>query len=276
MATLVKDDSLQFQKAREVFVTKRRAVPGQRKSEDDDKTIYDTEKAGQGALNELEQELSPEHQKIASEQRKNMLDLMGVGSSWLRWQAEEQGNPGIVFDPKYLMEMYSSLPLLAYTGAKKQAYSQKIRSVEISASFLSQLIGFTVAAGTGLADFRTFLTDLQGGIKAGVTITDKPYSTFTTAMVYVMDQATKDLEIRLDGYMVNFNASSTIVKTNCASVEVVDIEFQYQYVRAPFLYHKLDNPETKKLWDDFINDADKDDLERAKNKFKKKSIEPKL
>jgi len=274
MDTAVKDDVLKLQKAYDFYVTKRRAVPGARTSED--KTIYDTEKVGQGALNELEQTLSAEQQKIATAQRKNMLDLMGVGSAWLRSEAAEQGNPGIVFDPAYLMDMYSNLPLLAYTGAKKVGYSQKIRSVEIAASFLSQLIGFAVAAGTGLTDFRSFLTDLQDGIKAGVKITDKPYSTFTTAMVYVQDPATKELEIRLDGYMINFNASSTIVDVKCATVEVVDISFQYQYVRAPFLYHKLDNPDTKKLWDDFINDADKDDLDRAKNKFKKKSIEPKL
>jgi hypothetical protein len=275
MSTAVKDDVLKLQKAYDFFVTKqRRAIPGQRKAADDDKTIYDTDKAGQGALTELEQTLPPNLLDIAQEQRKNMLDLMGVGSAWLRGEAAEKKNPGIVFDPKYLMEMYSSLPLLAYTGAKTVKYSEKIRSVEIAGAFLGQLIGFAVSAGTGLADFRSFLTALQEGIKAGVKVTERAYSTFTTAMVYVQDQATKDLEIRLDGYMIAFSAKSSIIDIKCASIQQVDIEFEYQYVRAPFRYHRLADPVVKKWWDDFINDADKDDLERAKNKFKKKSIDP--
>jgi hypothetical protein len=274
MDNVVKDEVLELKKAYDFFVASPRAA-GRRPVAADDKTIYDTEKVGQGALTELEQALSPELLRIAREQRRNMLDLMGVGSAWLRSEAEEKKNPAIVFEPVYLMDMYSSLPLLAYTGAKEVRYSETMRSIEIAGAFLGQLIGFAVAAGTGLADFRAFLTELQEGIKAGVKVTDRAYSTFTTAMVYVQDPATGELEIRLDGYMIDFTASSSIVDVKCASAQEVKIDFTYKYVKAPFRYHSLADPEIRKWWDDFINDADKDDLERARNKFQKKGIEPK-
>jgi hypothetical protein len=231
-----------------------------------DKSVFESADTHLAAVAQLtEAELPPELLKLAQEQQRNLQDLVGIGSAWLRKQPDP-------VDVDKLEEMYKALPLLGYSGITNPTYDETIESFSIAKSFLAQLIGFAVAGGSGLDSFRNFLAGLQGDISMGIQKIKRTFPSFMMSMVFKQHPTTKLLIVRLDGYKVDFTLESKIIKTSCASHEEIDIRFSYKSYLAEFEYYKLDRPEIKKQWDDFILSSDTDDFDKARNKFRKDDV----
>jgi Virulence factor Evf len=214
------------------------------------------------------EKVSPAAQKSLDDQKNYVISLAGVGNAYARKQANDKKDPNLVYNLDLWQQIYNNLPLMGPSQFVTQTYNETSAGIEIATKFIEVILGFAVSGGAALASFGKFLQGLGDNIKLGVTVKNQSYTTATIACVLRSQAAQPDaVEAYLQGYWIDFTAKQTDVYLACATVEALQITFNYKFAQSLFNVGALDNPTVKKDFEDFLSGTQIDDIKRSQKFF---------
>lgn len=167
-------------------------------------------------------------------------------------------------------EAMSMLPLMGPSKVDTQSYSRHIKGVTIATEFVEFLLDIVAQDGSAaLNRFSEFLQKQGDALKFGVESNKDFYNTITIGVsIEVMKIGKKIIYIpKIKQYRVKFDRANSKWSGACVSYEYVDINFDYLYNSNVFDYEALDNKDTKKEFDKFIQGAQKAQIDKASTFF---------
>lgn len=173
-------------------------------------------------------------------------------------------------DAELWAKAMSMLPLMGPSKVDTQSYSRHIKGVTIATEFVEFLLDIVTQDGSAaLNRFSDFLKKQGDALKFGVESNKDYYNTITIGVsIEVMKIGKKIVYVpKIKQYKVKFDRANSKWSGACVSYEYVDINFDYLYNANVFNYEALDNKDTKKEFDNFINAAQKAQIDKASTFF---------
>jgi len=210
----------------------------------------------------------PELQRLLEEQQQNLIDLVGVGTRYIRKQTE--ADPNKKYDVALWQQVFNHLPLMGPSKFTRQTFSRRVRGIEIATTFINFLLNAVVLGqGAALKEFSEFLQGQGEAIRIG---TEKNQDKFTMGSIGIiletMEVAGKtQLLPKIKANFVDFTRENYRFTAMCVSRERVDINFTSETAVSLFNYKALEKTDVKQAFDSFIGKTQKDDITDADNFF---------
>lgn len=163
----------------------------------------------------------------------------------------------------------SNIPLMGPSKIDTQSYSRKIKGVEIAGDFIDLILDITTGEGKALNSFKSFLEKQGKAVRAGVNENKDYYKTITIGVCVEVSKLGNEIIYfpKIKQYKVNFNRENSKWSSSCASYEMVDMNFDYQYASNIFDYEALKDEKTLKVFNNFIQNQRKVQIENAETFF---------
>jgi hypothetical protein len=217
----------------------------------------------------VSEKMPSELEKVFDEQRRNLLSLAGVGTAFARRMAETKRDPALVYNTDLWQKIFNHFPLMGPSSFEEKTFHEETMGVEIATRFIETIFAATVSAGAALNSFRDFLKGQGDTIRAGIRSQDTGYrfGSITIVMETILQGEKQILVPKLKGYFINFTQSEKEWTAGCATAHKYLLDFRYRTSTAVFNYELLQQPDLKKLFDDFLLGRAKDDLKQSQNFF---------
>jgi hypothetical protein len=210
----------------------------------------------------------PELQRLLEEQQQNLIDLVGVGTRYIRKQTEV--DPNKKYDVALWQQVFNHLPLMGPSKFTKQTFSRQVRGIEIATAFMTHLLNAVVLGqGAALKEFAEFLQGQGEAIRLG---TERNQDGFTMGSIGIiletMEVAGKtQLLPKIKANFVEFTRQNYQFTAMCVKRERVNINFVSETAVSLFNYKALEKQDVKEAFDRFIGKTQKDDITDADNFF---------
>jgi hypothetical protein len=210
----------------------------------------------------------PELQALLEEQQQNLIDLVGVGTRYIRKQAE--ADPNKKYDVALWQQVFNHLPLMGPSKFTRQTFSRQVRGIEIAKTFIDFLLNAVVLGqGAALKEFSEFLQGQGEAIRIG---TERNQDGFTMGSIGIiletMEVAGKtQLLPKIKANFVDFTRQNYQFTAMCVKRERVNINFISETAVSLFNYKALERPDVKEAFGRFIGKTQKDDITDADNFF---------
>jgi hypothetical protein len=210
----------------------------------------------------------PELQSLLEEQQQNLIDLVGVGTRYIRKQAE--ADPNKKYDVALWQQVFNHLPLMGPSKFTRQTFSRQTNGVEIAKTFIEFLLNSVVLGqGAVLKEFAGFLQGQGEAIRIG---TERNQDGFTMGSISIiletMEVAGKtQLLPKIKANFVDFTRQNYQFTAMCFKREKVNINFLSETAVSLFNYKALEKADVKEAFNRFIGKTQKDDITDADNFF---------
>ncbi|MBO9702239.1 MAG: hypothetical protein J7604_18665 [Sporocytophaga sp.] len=213
---------------------------------------------------------NPEVMAKITSLKKDLIAMVSIATNYVNKIATDNNNPAIKKDPVTWYDVLGHLPLIGPSKLEAKTYARSMKGITIAKEFLDFIMNVVTADASGaLNSFKDFLSKQGEAINIGIENNSDTYNTVTISIVVevmeVKDQIIYLPKIKM--YSILFTRDNSAVTTSCGSYESVNINFNYQEVSSLFDYEGLENPEIKKIFEDFINGKRKAQIEDADTFF---------
>lgn len=201
--------------------------------------------------------------------KQYLVALCSIVTAYVNKEVEKTGDDKLRYDPQFWQKVVSNLPLMGPGKLEKYTYKRSIRGLEIATDFISFLMDVAVDSSKAVESFRTYLKNQGDAIRFGVDNNDDGYSSIVMSVIAeVMKVGTSLVYLpKLKLYKIQYTRHNSKFTSACASVNIVDIDLQYEYAVGLFDYEALEDPVVKKDFDDFIQNKRKAQIDKSKQFF---------
>jgi hypothetical protein len=207
--------------------------------------------------------------KNLAEIKKYLIALTSIVTDYVNRYAEAYGK-----DYKTDAELWSlamsNIPLLGPSKIDKQSYTRHIKGVTIAADFVSFVLDIVTGEGSAaLNKFSTFLEKQGDALRAGVDSKNDYYNTIAIGICIEVTKVGEEIVYipKIKQYKVKFDRANTTWSASCASVEFVDINFEYEYAVNVFDYEALEDAGIRKEFEQFIQKQRKAQIDKSTTFF---------
>lgn len=202
-------------------------------------------------------------------QKKYLVAIISVVTDYINRYSEAYGEE-YKTDIEVWERAMRHIPLMGPSIIDEQTYNRNIKGVSIAADFVAFLVNVVVGEGAAaLGRFSDFLQKQGKALKFGIENNDDFYSTITVGVSIEVKIMGGEIVFfpKIKQYRADFNRQNSTWTAACASVEIVDIHFNYRFTANLFDYEALEDTDVKKDLDAFISKSRKAQIEDATTFF---------
>lgn len=210
----------------------------------------------------------PDVMEKLAEQKKHLVAITSIVTDYVNRYAQKYG-PAFKTDPELWALALSKIPLMGPSKIDSQSYTRHLKGVSIATDFVNFILDVVAGEGSALSSFRDFLSKQGEALRFGVEHNEDYYKTIVIGVAVevfkVGDQVVYTPKVKQ--YRVNFDRQNSKWSSACASVEFVDIHFDYMFAANVFDYEALEDKDIKKAFDDFVKESRKAQIDEASTFF---------
>lgn len=220
-----------------------------------DPGILHADKDGLVTVILTEEAVSGQLQKELDDQKKNLLDICGLGVAYVKNETDRTKDPNTPYNTVLWQDVFNHLPLMSASKFSRETFQQHIEGTEIAVKFLTVIFEAIVTEGASLASFGNFLQGLGNSIKIGVDSGKKSFSVGAITIVLETIKVGGSIELipKLKGYFMDFTQQQQHWYSNCASHTTFDMSFDYRTAVSIFNHRALENQEVLANFNDLIH-----------------------
>jgi 5-hydroxyisourate hydrolase-like protein (transthyretin family) len=204
-------------------------------------------------------------------------DIGTIQSALVRKAALDSGNMKLLFDTNTWHQAYAHTPLMEYKLLGANSFTFRCKAVELSTEMLSAVAGFVVGAEAAAAKaFRGFIQELGERIRLRQEKTSSAPGLILPNSRAVYNEDTEEVEAWYNVNTIDAKHSREILKSNCASVEMVNITIETTQINGIFNLGALDRyPKVKENFGQWATDHLNADIKRQEAGFGFEDVEKK-
>ena len=261
------DHSASIAKATQFFASIDRSKATQ--SLAGDAGILRADKDGLVTVILAQEEVDGPLQKELDDQKKNLLDICGLGVAFVKNETDRTKDPNTPYNTVLWQDVFNHLPLMSASKFSRETFQQHLKGTEIALKFIEVIFEAVVTEGASLAAFGTFLQGLGNSIKVGVDSGKKTFSVGAITIVLETMKVGGKIELipKLKGYFIDFSQQQQHWYSNCASHTEFDMSFDYRTAVSIFNHRALENQEVLAKFNDLIHKSQIADIETSDTYF---------
>jgi hypothetical protein len=218
-----------------------------------------------------------EVRKELKQARGYLHDIGTIQSARVRKAVRASGNTGLLQDTKTWLEAYASTPLMEYKLLGTNTFTFKCKAAELSTNMLMAVAGFAVGAEAAAAmEFKKFIQELGEKIRLKQEKTGSMGGLIIPNSRAVYNEKEDEVEAWHNLNTIDANHTREILKSNCASVEMVHITIETKQINGIFNIGSLTRyPQVKEKFDKWVVDHLSDDVKKQEAGFGFEDVEKK-
>jgi len=204
-------------------------------------------------------------------------DIGTIQSARVRNAAIDSGNMKLLRDTNTWHKAYAHTPLMEYQLLGGNPFTFKCKAVELSTEMLSAIAGFVVGAeGAAAKAFTGFIQGLGEAIRLREEKTGSAPGLILPNSRAVYNEETEEVEAWYNVNTIDAKYSREILKSNCASVEMVNITIETTQINGIFNLGALDRyPSVRENFGKWVTDHLNADIKRREVGFGFEEVEKK-
>lgn len=217
----------------------------------------------------IEQAEDPVVMKNLVKQKQYLIALTSIVTDYVNRYAGAYG-ANYKTDVELWSLALSKLPLMGPSKIDKQTYTRHIEGVTIAKEFIDFILELVVSEGSSaLNSCKKFMEKQGDAIRFGVEENKDYYKTIAIGVAVEVFMVGQEVVYapKIKQYRVNFNRENSKFSSACASYEMVDIKFDYEYGANVFDYEALEDEAIKKEFDSFIQKQRKAQIDKSSTFF---------
>ncbi len=202
-------------------------------------------------------------------QKAHLVALTSIVTDYINRYAAHYGQE-YKTDVKLWELAMSKLPLMGPSSIERQTYSRQSLGIKISKDFVEFIMGVVLSQGsTALTGFQKFLEKQGEALEIGVEHNKDGYHVITIGVTVEVFSLGQEIIYtpKIKQYKIIFDRVNSSFNSCCVKVEVINIHFDYQYAVNVFDYEALEDPEVKKVFDEFVKKSRKAQINNSSTFF---------